>query len=276
MKAETVMTKTNHQFIVGLVVVLSFIILTIFVLMVSGISTVLRPGYNLNVYYDYIRGVGKGSGVKYAGVQAGEIVDMDVVYDQTKEKPQVKVTIFLDNWVVVRESSSIYVRGSTPLSEPHLEIIDRGEKEDGKVLEHDSSIQGISPTPIEDLVANGEVIAQQLRETVTKINSIMGDEKVGEDLRNLVGNLSELAGTMNEILAKNQGKIGETIEHVEQATQDLEALVEQAKSKDSSVGRFVNDDELYEELLAFVKEIKARPWRLMKRDNERKRFLFLF
>ena len=275
MRSESVMSKPRHQFVVGLVVVLSFVILSIFVLMVSGISTFIRPGYNLYVNYDYIHGVVKGSGVKYAGVNAGEILDIDVVYLNGQSRPQVRVRIFLDDWVVVREKSSIFVRGSTPLSEPHLEIITKGEQ-DGKVLEHGSTIQGISPTPIEDLVANGEVIAQQLRETVTKVNALMSNEQVGTDLRALLSNLAEVAGTMNTILTTNQGKIGETLEHFEKATDDLEALLEKAGSKESSVGRLINDDELYEELLAFVREIKAKPWRLMKRDNERKRFLFLF
>ena len=267
------MSKTRHQFTVGLVVILSFVILCIFVLMVSGVSTLLRPGYNLYVYYDYIRGVGTGSSVKYAGVNAGEIIDIDVVYSAEQSKPQVRVKIFLDDWVVVREGSDIYVRGSTPLSEPHLEIVDKGEP-DGKVLDHDSSINGVSPTPIEDLVAHGEVIAQQLRETVTKVNALMSNEEVGTELRSLLNNLSELSGTMNTILSSNQNRIGDSIEHFEKATADLQKLIEQAKSQNSSVGRLLNDDELYKELLAFVKEIKARPWRLMKRDNEHKRFLF--
>ncbi|GEM_PF-475275 len=273
MKSDNVMSKPRYQFIVGLVVILSFIILTIFVLMVSGISTALRPGYNMYVYFDYIRGVGTGSSVKYAGVNAGEILNLDVVYDKEQGKPQVRVKIFLDDWVVVREGSDIYVRGSTPLSEPHLEIVDKGEP-DGKVLGHDSSINGVSPTPIEDLVAHGEVIAQQLRETVTKVNALMSNDEVGTELRSLLNNLSELSGTMNTILSSNQNRIGESIEHFEKATADLQKLLEQAKSQNSSVGRLLSDDELYEELLAFVKEIKAKPWRLMKRDNERRRFLF--
>ena len=273
MKGQNVMLKTRYQFTVGLVVILSFIILCIFVLMVSGVSTLLRPGYNLYVFYDYIRGVGTGSSVKYAGVNAGEIVNMAVVYSPEQNKPQVRVKIFLDDWVVVREGSDIYVRGSTPLSEPHLEIIDKGQP-DGKILEHGSTIQGVNPTPIEDLVANGEVIAQQLRETVTKVNALMSNEEVGSEFRSLLSNLSELVETMNTLLASNQGRIGESIEHFEKATADLEKLLAQTTSQNSSVGRLINDDELYKELLAFVKEIKAKPWRLMKRDNDHRHFLF--
>ena len=43
---------------------------------------------------------------------------------------------------------------------------------------------------------------------------------------------------------------------------------------EGTVGRLMSDDALYEEMREFVAEIKAHPWRLLKRDNEKRKFLF--
>lgn len=271
-KQESLRTKARYEFIVGAVVLVSFVIFSIFILMVSGISTVLRPGYHLSVYYDYIHGVTKGSPVKYAGVNAGEIMDMDVVYSAEAGRPQVLVKIFLQEWVDVRERSSIFVRGSTPLSEPHLEIISLGDEE-GKPLKSGDRTKGVSPTPIEDLVTNAEVIAQQLKETVTKINVVLNDPDIAADVRAMLHNVAELTAKLNRILETNEEGITESIQHFQKAAAELETVLSELKNGEGSLGRLIGDDELYNELLAFVREIKAHPWRLMKKDGGRK-FLF--
>ena len=43
---------------------------------------------------------------------------------------------------------------------------------------------------------------------------------------------------------------------------------------EGTAGKLVYSDELYQDIRGFVAEIKAHPWRLLKRDNEKKHFLF--
>ena len=39
---------------------------------------------------------------------------------------------------------------------------------------------------------------------------------------------------------------------------------------------FFTEDEIYEDMRELVAEIKARPWRLIRKDNSKKKFLGVF
>ena len=54
----------------------------------------------------------------------------------------------------------------------------------------------------------------------------------------------------------------------EQSISRLKSILIRVDEGEGTLGKLISDDTLYDEAVAFVREIKTRPWRLMKRDKK--------
>ena len=50
---------------------------------------------------------------------------------------------------------------------------------------------------------------------------------------------------------------------LEKAIDSMDAILEQIKSGDGTVGKLIYDDTLYDDVEAIIKDIKAHPWKLL-------------
>jgi phospholipid/cholesterol/gamma-HCH transport system substrate-binding protein len=131
------------------------------------------------------------------------------------------------------------------LSEPHIEI--SPQPGSASVLKPDSQIKGVDAVPMEDLLKH------------------VGN--IGSDLEVMMKNLRE---SFEDV------KLKETLQNFHDSSQSLNSLLGKANQGEGTVGKLLTQDELYQDVRGFVQEIKAHPWRLLKRDNQRSKFLGIF
>ncbi|MBI3313509.1 MAG: MCE family protein [Candidatus Omnitrophica bacterium] len=83
-----------------------------------------------------------------------------------------------------------------------------------------------------------------------------------------------------EDLFKQMSTIGSdlevVLENVQESTESFNSILGKVNRGEGTVGKLLTEDALYQDARGFVQEIKAHPWRLLKRDNERRRFLGIF
>ena len=206
------MPKPRNEAAVGFFVIVGFILLTLIVFFVSG-AFFFRQGYALNLMYDYVSILDKGAPVRMAGVRVGEVSKVELVFDETSLKTRVRVKLFIEKGVQIRENYLFKIQGTHVLSEPHIEITP--QKGNSPVLEDGKTMAGVETVAMEDIIQAGY----------------------------------DAAGSVNGILAK-------------------------LEKGEGTAGKLLTQDDLYQDLRGFVSEIKAHPWRLLKRDNEKRRFLF--
>jgi len=266
------MPQRNIELVVGIFTFIGLILLSVMIFFVSDIY-IFKKGYEINAVFSYVSIIDKGAPVRMSGVRVGEVRNMVVSYEEKTQKPVVTMTLFLNQSVVVREKTMITIRGTTPLSEPHIEIISQGLS-DGLPLEKGATIRGVDPIPMEKLVNTANEIAEKLQQIVGHVSDFFEDKEISDAVKGILLNSNELTKSFNEILEGKQTNISDSITNFEKATDDLQAVLDKVRKGEGTAGKVIVDDELYNEILAFVKDLKAHPWKLLaKPKEERGKFL---
>jgi len=268
------MDNKKLELIVGAFVLIGVGIFTFFVFFVSGVY-LFKTGYNISAEYSFISGIGKGATVRYAGVPVGEVSSLETKYDD-EGRPSVVVTMWLNEDVVVRERSDIEIRGAFALSEAHIEITCRGVS-DGERLQDGALVKGMDPIPLDNLIREAEEIARLLKNSVAAMDSFVSDPEIQKAIRTVVVNLSELTTSLDNIMETSEEDIVSIIEKLELSLVELKKVLDSTsnittaiENKEGTVGMLLYDDEMYKEMMAFVKDIKAHPWKLLKKGKEKK------
>src|SRR5437773_1268253 len=141
-KAET----KRNELVVGAFVILGFIFLTLVLFFVSGVY-LFRPGYKLNIIYEYVSILDKGAPIRMAGVRVGEVDKVELFYDHNMKKTRVRVRIFIEKTTEIRENYTFKIQGTHVLSEPHIEITPNPGS--FPVLKNGDTIEGVTPIAVE-------------------------------------------------------------------------------------------------------------------------------
>lgn len=243
------MKKTRNEMMVGLFVIAGFVMLALVVFFVSGVS-LFRSGYSVNVLYDYVDIMDRGAPVRMAGVRIGEVSKVELVHDENKGGTLVRVKLFIDGHVKIRENYVFEIRGTHILSEPHIEITP--VEGDAPLIHEGATIQGKKLEPIENLIKKAQDVANGLDEVV------------------------------NGKLDNSEGDMKQAVLSLKKSTDQLNGILTNISQGQGTAGKLVSSDELYQDVRGLVAEIKAHPWRLLKRDKgpesnqPRKKFLGIF
>lgn len=236
------MKKKDSAVAVGIFVIVGFIFLTLILFFVSGVY-LFRSGYVVNVLYEYVSILNKGAPVRMAGVKVGEINSVKLFYDETQQKTRVNIKLFIEKGVEIRENYEFSIRGTHILSEPHIEITPRAGN--APVLGNEAVVEGMNLLPVEALLDRAHEVMDSLS------SSVNGSE----------------------------GGLRQSIQNIESSSASLSEILGNVKSGQGTLGKLVMDDGLYREMDAFVKDVRAHPWKLLKKDTKSSRkwyFLYLF
>jgi len=228
------MKKTRNEVLVGTFVVFGFILLSLVVFFVSGVYLV-RPGYKVNVVFNYVSILDRGAPVRMAGVRIGEVSRVNLREDKKTGKIRVYVQLFIAKGFEIRENYLFNVRGTHVLSEPHIEITP--EPGNASFLKDGDTVEGNDPVPLESLINRAD----------------------------------RISGHLDVILGGAEKDTPGTLQHLKAATESMERILTRIEKGEGTAGKLVSEDELYQEIRDFVTELKAHPWRLLKRDEEKKK-----
>jgi phospholipid/cholesterol/gamma-HCH transport system substrate-binding protein len=243
------MKKQSNEVSVGVFVILGFVFLTLVLFFISG-KDWFRSGYFVDVMFNYVSILNKGAPVRMAGVRVGEVSQVNIVYDEVKHTNRVKVKLFIEKGVEIRENYTFTIRGTHILSEPHVEIT---PKAGTFPLVHKGSVMEGVP-----LVAPEELI-DRAHETLDHLSSV--------------------TGSLKDLLKSPDGSMYQSFRNIESSSASLNTILGKVEKGDGTVGKLLMEDELYKEMDAFAKDVRAHPWKLLKKDTKDKRkwyFLFLF
>lgn len=227
----------NLELKVGTFVIIAIILLTIFVFLVSDIS-LFAPGWRMKIVFGFADGVKVAAPVRVAGVDMGKVKDIKMFYDARKEKTIVEVNVWLRREARVPIDSKAWVNQLGLLGEKYVEIIPgknyAAYLKDGDVLVGDDSIS------MRELGEMGRKMIQKIDESVTGISEVFKDETTRTSLKDLIVNLRGATDSLNTIFAK-------------------------IKNGEGTFGKLLFDDTLYKDLEALAGDLKANPWKLLRK-----------
>jgi phospholipid/cholesterol/gamma-HCH transport system substrate-binding protein len=208
------MKKKNDEVSVGVFVILGFIFLTLVLFFVSGVY-LFRSGYTIDVMYDYVSILGKGAPVRMAGVRIGEVSKVDLVFDAAKQNSRVKIKLFIEKGVEIRENYAFTIRGTHILSEPHVEITPK---------------PGTLPIVRKGAVMEGVPLVA-VEELMDRAHDVLGD-------------LSSLSGELKDSFKGPDGNVYQSFQNIAASSASLSKILGTVEKGDGTIGKLLMEDEL--------------------------------
>jgi phospholipid/cholesterol/gamma-HCH transport system substrate-binding protein len=224
--------ESDLEMKVGVFVVAAIVCLVAFVFSISDFS-VFKKGDELKVMFRYANGLKKGSPVRVAGVDAGHIRAITVLRDAATRQSDVSVDAWLEEGHPVPVDSRFLINQLGLLGEKYLEILPGVAVE---TVRPGMTMRGEDPVPMETIM-------------------------------NTVGDLGDKVGVMVEGI--NRGIL--TPENTRSLAEILSNFaVFSAALKDSkgTVGRFLSDPAVFENMEEMTADLKQNPWKLFYRPKK--------
>lgn len=211
-------------------------VLLFFIAMVSiRESTFLKQKYLIKVKFNYVEGLRSTSPVRFCGVDAGE-VDKVEISRKDNERSYVYVYAKVDNEIKVPRNSYFFINSLSLFGEKYLEITPPANNTDDYLRDGDMA-EGLSPTPLFNTFNTFDATMQEVEKFVKE-------------------------GTLKSSLE-------ETLLNLKGASADFKALMEDVHGGKGTIGKLFYDQTLYESLDEFVNDIKAHPWKLLYKPQEK-------
>lgn len=236
-------TKSSFELKVGMFIFIGIVILSVIVFSIGNFYGVKR-GYVLNVLFNFANGISVGAPVRYAGVEVGEIQDIEVYFDEKENIPMIRLRIWVAQNTWVNEDASATINTLGLLGEKYLEIIP-GTRET-RLLQKGDILRGKDPVSTEELTRETKEILAKVDKMIASINEIVGDEKFRTSLKNTLANLETLSSELSEAMTV-------------------------VRKGEGTIGKFLTDDKLYNDIDEMVLDIKKHPWKLLYRPKESKK-----
>lgn len=178
--------KTKMEMKVGIFVFIGLAILAFFILSIGGFKT-WSAGYRASFSFNFVNGIKKGAPVRFAGVDAGEVKKIDLVFDPQQSKPHVELRCWIKKEIRIPRDSTVWVNTLGLLGEKYVEVIPGANYAD--TLTSGQGLAGTDPMPMHEVTELAKNIAKNIDTTFTRINNKEGtigklffDDKIYNEL----------------------------------------------------------------------------------------------
>lgn len=235
---------------VGFFVIAGLMLLAFFVFVIGDLSTVFQPTYRLRVFFENANGIMDGAPVQYAGVEVGKVERVRIVYPEDQIVPRVQLLVKLPSRVIVRSDDTASISTFGLMGEKYLEI--RPGPGEGAILPPNGQLAGNPPVSTERIMERSNEVLTEFKRTLEGLNNLVGDREAS-------------------ILLK------EAVREARDATRHWRILGERlniamlyAESGQGNLGRLFYNDDLYNEVVLLVEDLRANPWKLLVRRKQKK------
>jgi len=178
---------------VGIFVFIGLVILTTFVLSMKDFKN-MTVGYEINFIFNFANGVKIGAPVRFAGVDVGEIKEINFVTTADDPKPKVRIVGSVKKEIKVPVDSTVWVNTLGLLGEKYIEIMPG--KDSSNILLAKQTLVGVDPIPMQEISVLARDIAKHLDESLARIinkegtvGKLLYDDKIYNELDAMITDL---------------------------------------------------------------------------------------
>lgn len=244
------MKKSGLEFKVGIFVLVALAVLTTLVFKAGDFY--IKPGYTVRFVFSFVSGIDNGSSVKLAGVNVGEVKQVQVVRSPEGES-QVEVLAWIAQGVYIEANAKALIKSGGFLGDKYIEILPGVPGSDR--VGNNGTLIGKNPLVIEDIAEGTGQLVGKLQVMTDHVNSVVGDPEFKASLKNTFNNSDRLTKNMLE-----------TSEDLKEAAKSAKIVMARLRDGEGSVGRLMKDDQIAKDLEALAADLKANPWKLLKRS----------
>jgi phospholipid/cholesterol/gamma-HCH transport system substrate-binding protein len=239
----------------------------------------------VQIRFDNVSGLEVGDFVTVNGVRKGN------VHDIVEEKNDVLVTVSVNNDTDLRKDARFGLAMLDMMGGKKVEIkpgtspkqLDYSKIQYGAFNSDIPAVMNLVGSMQDDLVAT----LKQVRVSLNSLNNYLTDQKLNDNIKSSVANISELTGKLNVLIdenrqsikklttnsvditndakdfyQKNQANISNSISEAENVLKKTDSLVtslngftSEIKAKNNSVGKILYDEKLYNDLSESIKQV---------------------
>ena len=244
------MKKANLEFKVGIFVFFALAVLVTLVFKAGDFY--MKPGYTVRLIFDFVSGIDKGSAVRLAGVNVGEVSGIRIIRS-AEGATQAELMARIDQGVVIEQDADARINTLGLLGEKYVEVLPGTAG--NKAIGDGSILAGKTPVLLEKITESGNRLINKMERMADNINDIVADPKFKESVKNTFGN--------SDTVLKN---LASATDDLKDAAKSARIVLGRLRDGEGSVGRLLKNEQMARDLEDFVKDIKAHPWKLLKRS----------
>jgi phospholipid/cholesterol/gamma-HCH transport system substrate-binding protein len=204
---------------VGLIVIIAVAGLLALVSMASDGPGFLAPHRTIDVVFRDAQGIHIGSTVRVAGLDTGNVVDIDVVEVEGMLRARVKISLPAALVKKLRQDVKVSIQPAlTGMS--HVNVMSTGRS--SVALVPGQSIPGVETSlfdPIIEQVGLGPAERNHLSHTIAEVRQQI--DSVGPRIQQVLGSLQETTSNLRELSESIRPAVESTVGHVEDMTRKL-------------------------------------------------------
>lgn len=163
--------RTKLELKVGIFVFAGLIILAVFVLSIGKFKT-WTAGYTIDVVFNFVNGVKDGAPVRFAGMDVGEVKNLDIYFDPAENRTKVRVICWIGRDVRIPADSGIWVNTLGLLGEKYIEIMPGTDY--ANTVRPGQSLIGRDPIAMHEVAELAKNLVGDMDESIVKIKNKEG------------------------------------------------------------------------------------------------------
>ncbi len=246
---------------VGAFVLAGLAALMVFVLRANELNF-LNKGYVIKCTFPEVHGLKVSSPVRVSGVLVGEVKEVNIVYDTINKHSSVEVQCAIRKGVEFPVDSRVEIISVGLLGDKGIEITPGTDYE--HMVMPGYILRGQSEVSMQELIASGKDVAEEMKKSLTRINQMIGDDDFFASIKDSVS------------------KVGDASDEAKEAIKDVRDILSAVKQGEGTLGRFIYDDTVYtlleimifdlnRDVTSLIRDLKAHPWKLFFKTKEKKR-----
>jgi phospholipid/cholesterol/gamma-HCH transport system substrate-binding protein len=220
--------KSRLELKVGVFVFAGLAVLMIFVLLIGDFKN-LVSAYRVKFVFNFINGVRIGAPVRFAGVDVGQVKEINLLPEPEKATTKIEVVGLIRKSIKIPVDSQIWVNTLGILGEKYIDIMPGTNY--SEFVGENGMMTGNDPVAMHEFGEMAKSIIQKLDASIVEIKDV---------------------ATSVDTLTKN---INDGITRI--------------KNKEGTIGKLLYDDALYNDLEGLASDLKLHPWKLFIRTKDK-------
>ncbi len=210
-----------------------------------------KETYKLYAIFNNVCGLTKGAKIEMAGVNIGKVGSIELT-----PNGKAKVELIIYKKYKIRKDAEAYIKTFGILGDKYVDITPG--KAQGYLSPGAMIAKTHGPVSIEDVIASIKPALEDLKE-------ILSSKEGKQSLKELVYNIKEISKNfriITEKIEKGQGTLGKLInddtlyKNLVASTKSIKDIAEKIDKGQGTIGKLINDDTLYKNLVASIKSLK--------------------
>ncbi len=244
------MGKGGLEFKVGMFVVMALALLA--GLVIKSGDFYMKPGYELRLVFETVSGIDTGSPVRLAGVTVGEVKDIQVLRNAEGETVA-EVHARIDPGVRIEEDAKPRISVAGFLGDKYVEILPGTSS--AKMVGNGGVLMGKEHSNMDDVLTSGQRLIGKMDYAMDNVNEVVANPEFKSAVKGTFVNADKVAKNLLE-----------ASEDLKDAAKSAKIVLARLRDGEGTMGKLFKDDKIAKDLEAFVVDIKAHPWKLLKRN----------